>query len=346
MKTIVLDREFLELDIRPGPEFEAYRRLMAADVEARLAHADRLRPCGCPGCAGTAGEPVFVTFGLQYVECPACGTLFVSPRPDETAVADFFRSTRSAAFWRTHVLAATRETRREKVFRPRARWVIDAIDRYRPGARSAVIAGYHSELLVEELGRLDPEHPPLLVANPVADLECTAAPGGRVTVAAMPLEDLRRLDRTDLFLAFDLLDRCSDVGGLIATMRDRLQPGGLVLATATLASGFDVQTLWERAPVLLPPERLNLFSTEGLTRLVGRHGFEILEFSTPGVLDAEIVQRAMHADAGGAWPRPLRQLIERADADALSAFQEHLQRFRLSSFGRVVLRATGAPDRR
>jgi hypothetical protein len=345
MKTIVLNREFLEVDSRPGPELETYRRLLAQQVEPYLVRPGGLRACACPGCGAGSGAPAFSVFSLQYVECDQCGTLYVTPRPDDAAVAGFFRTSGAAAYWRDHVRAGTREIRREKVFRPRARWVLDVLDQYCPAASSVVLAGYHGDLLVEELRRLDPAHVPLRVTNPLADLECAQVAGPRVVVEAVPLEALRDGPPADVFLVFDLLDRCADVNLLFMAMRERLRSGGLVLATATLASGFDVQALWDRAPVLLPPERLNLFSTAGLTRLIERHGFEIVEFSTPGVLDAEIVQRAMRTAPEAGWPRPLRQLIAGADAEALTAFQEHLQRFRLSSFGRVVLRVPGMDGR-
>ena len=69
-----------------------------------------------------------------------------------------------------------------------------------------------------------------------------------------------------------------------------------------------------------------------------RHGFDALEFSTPGTFDVEIVQRAIHADPENDWPRFIRYLIENRDEDALNALQEYLQAYRLSSFARLVLR--------
>ena len=95
--------------------------------------------------------------------------------------------------------------------------------------------------------------------------------------------------------------------------------------------------LWEDAENIYPPERLNLFSVEGLTQLCQRHGFEILEFSTPGFFDVEIVRHAVAARPDGPWPRFVRYLAEMRDDEALQALQEYLQRFRLSSFGRIAL---------
>jgi hypothetical protein len=337
MKTIVLDREFLDVDIRPGAESVEYRRRVEDEIRRRFT-GSVLVGTPCPGCLSDASRDAFVKLGLSYRECSRCGTLFVSPRPTDAALTEFYRTSEALAFWRDRVLTPTREMRRTKVFAPRARWVLDTLDQYRRAARSIVLVGYHNDVLVEEIARQEPAHPPLIVTNPVADIEFAAAPGERVTVRPMPIGEVASVGSTDAMLAFDFIDRCVDVDAFFAAARRLLPPGGLLLGTATLASGFDVQALWDRAPVVVPPDRLNVFSIDGLSSLVERHGFETLEFSTPGVLDAEIVQRAIHQDPGGEWPRAVRQLLDRATPAALSAFQEHLQQFRLSSFGRFVLR--------
>ena len=111
---------------------------------------------------------------------------------------------------------------------------------------------------------------------------------------------------------------------------------GLLLATTTLISGFDLQVLWDRSNSIFPPDRLNLLSVEGLTKLLERHGLNLLEFSTPGMFDVEIVRRAILSDPDADWPRFIRYLVEKRDENAFDALQEYLQRFRLSSFARVV----------
>ena len=45
-------------------------------------------------------------------------------------------------------------------------------------------------------------------------------------------------------------------------------------------------------------------------------GWELLELSTPGMFDVEIVRRAVEANPSGEWPRVLRALV--LDADAVS----------------------------
>lgn len=337
MKAVVLDRDILELEIKPHAMLDEYRQLIAQEVKARLAAPTELTPCVCPGCQSDASSVAFEKLGLTYLQCDRCKTVYVSPRPSEEALIDFYRNSKSSRYWRERILPETRETRREKLFRPRAQWLLNVVDQYRPEARLGIIVGHHNDLLIEELARQEKHLFQTLVTNPVADIEFAGMDLPGVTIRPTPVNALASLGPVDVFLAFDILDRCADVDALFAAARATLAPGGLLLATTTLISGFDLQVLWDRSGSIYPPDRLNLHSVEGLTALFERHGFEALEFSTPGMFDVEIVQRAIRADPEGDWPRFIRYLIENRDEDALSALQEYLQKYRLSSFARIVL---------
>jgi hypothetical protein len=81
-----------------------------------------------------------------------------------------------------------------------------------------------------------------------------------------------------------------------------------------------------------------VFSATGLQALLARHGFEILEFSTPGAFDLKTVARAAEASPGLTLPRFVSTLLRHRGEDERLAFQHFLQSALLSSFGRVAAR--------
>jgi hypothetical protein len=111
-----------------------------------------------------------------------------------------------------------------------------------------------------------------------------------------------------------------------------------MLATTRAGGGFDAQVLWERSRQLLPMVHLNLLSVEGAERLLLDAGFDVLELSTPGRLDVQIVRAAALADPTLPLPRFLSYLIRHRGEEAHQAFQEFLQQHRLSSHMRWVAR--------
>ncbi|RJQ53517.1 MAG: hypothetical protein C4530_17915 [Desulfobacteraceae bacterium] len=340
MRTVVFDSDVIEHEVKPHAKLSRFREMLALEVEQKLALPQNLHPCRCPGCSGEDSRPVFEKSKMTYRHCSACNSLYVAPRPADDEIVGFYRNSTAWRFWREQVLPETRETRREKIYYPRARWLLDVCDEYRPGARRGVAVGYHSELLLSELYRLEPGLFPIAVTNPIADIEWAGVEITGVSVRTDSRFDFKPFKPVDVLLAFDFLDRCSDVARFFRNAHEAIEPGGLMIA-GTILTGFDVWVLWDRSDNIYPPDRLNVFSVEGLKSLAGTHGFEILELSTPGMFDTESVHRMVRAEPGLQWPRFARYLFENRENLAFSEFQEYLQKHRLSSFGRIVLRKAG-----
>jgi SAM-dependent methyltransferase len=251
------------------------------------------------------------------------------------ALDAFYRQSSADRFWRDEVFAQTREARLRKMYRPQADWAVDTIARYRPEARTAVDVGFRSELFLEcvfaEASTLDE----IVLAGRSNPATVSHHPRLSVRPGYMAV---RPRHCTDVVFALDVLPRAADTEGLLGSIHDALVPGGLALFTTVSASGFDVRALWERAPNLYPPDRINLLSVEGLTAAFARAGFELLEFSTPGAFDVHAVRRAINADPEGASDRFIHHFVRHSSSDTLHRFQDFLQEHRLSSFARLVIR--------
>ena len=89
---------------------------------------------------------------------------------------------------------------------------------------------------------------------------------------------------------------------------------------------------------MTPPDKLNLLSIEGFSRLFRAPDWSLIELSTPGMFDVENVRQAMLAAPEADWPRGVREIVLQRDEAARLEFQEYLQRHRLASFARLVVR--------
>ena len=78
---------------------------------------------------------------------------------------------------------------------------------------------------------------------------------------------------------------------------------------------------------------MNIFTIEGIISLFKNSGFEIIELSTPGMLDLNILENNMDNTE---LPKFLKDIIKNRDIFVKEAFQEFLQRGRLSSYLRIV----------
>ena len=334
MKTIVSVQEVLEYDIKPPAAVAHWRGLVEAEIAQRWADRTRWVRVDWPTCKQKDEIPAFERYGIAYVESPVCGSLYAPFRPTEEQLWTWYRESPSARFWREHLLPASEEARREKITRPRADWVLDGIAEYVPNARRLVDISTYGRGLLDMVVTESPALSHVVAAGMTADLEGVSTT--RVLVEPTRVEDLKRHGSADVVVAVDALDRAADMGALVRALEELLAPGGVVFATAAVASGFEIQTLWECSSTIMPPDRLNLPSVEGLQRIFSSPTWEILELSTPGMFDVEMVRRAIAAEPGAQWPRVVRSLVERTDADGRLALVELLQSRRLASFARVV----------
>lgn len=338
MKTIVSDQRLPEGEIKPSLQVSEFRHKLEVEFRRFLGSGVDLQPCGCPGCGSDAAVPAFQKSGLNYIECTVCASVYASPRPGTEDIEAFYRKSEAIAYWRDVLLPDTRSARLKKIIAPRAGWIMGTIDRYSPVLSRILDIGQHSSLLVTELLKSLSPDCTITVAGEYADLEIGYPDSPSVIVAPSAINQLRGHGPVDLVLAFDSIDRASDLESLLLSVHSVLNKRGLLLAGSTLISGFDLQTTWNNAEGISPPESLNLLTVQGVLALCKRHGFEVLEFSTPGIFDVEIVQRAVRANPDAQWPRFLRYLMTRCEPEVLEGFQEFLQKYRLSSFARLALR--------
>jgi len=334
MRNIVTFDEYSEKDLKPSKLIDDYVRLVEEDVATFFLERECLRYFPCPGCMEKSISSSFMKFGLNYVECARCHTLRVSPRPDDTALRRYYQESSARAFWRDKLSQVTKGKRQEKIVRPRYEWVVDSTFEYCPDARHILDINTNQEIVLDEISSAGLFNRKTIV-DPLIPVDKTLFP--KLDVILAPFSDVDLAEEVDVIGLFEVLDHTSDVEGLFQKVYGMLKKGDLCFLTSILCSGFDIQILWDKAQNLFPPDRLNVFSVEGLEALFLRHGFKCLEFSTPGVLDVEIVANAIEAGLSRDTPKFVKYIIESRDSSIKRDFQRFLEASLLSSYGRVLL---------
>ena len=336
MKNIVIFDEYNEIDLKPTDLLERYIRLTKDDVAHLLIEGRRLRERSCPGCQGKEVVSQFSKFGLQYKECKNCHSLYISPCPDDAALNRYYKEAKSRIFWRDELLKTTNQKRKEKIIKPRFQWILDSTQEYLPEALHFVDIntlqyGYTEEIAKTRLFKRKTLINPFLISS-------NGQSHSTINVIDTPWWEVSIKNSVDVISLFEVADRTADLDGIFEKINSFLKTNGLCFMTTILASGFDLQILWDRAENLYPPDRLNVLSIEGWQALFKRHNFECLELSTPGILDVEIVVKAYKENPSLKLPKFIQYLLENRNEDVKMAFQEFLQSSLLSSYGRILLR--------
>ena len=333
MKRVTVDEHLDEMEVHPPGLYQRLVDVCVASAKELLEQQDLFVETACPACASPDRELAFDKHGYIYWSCRVCATLFVSPRPSDSLVDWYLLHSPAAAFRGSDEYHEAIGGRVKELAAHRAEWVSELCERVRPDGRRPVVdvetrsLDYLAELQWRQVG-------PLITVKPLCSVpeSLTAPPRSLTTVD--DLADLRGAS-AKLIALFDVLERETSPSDLMLAVYEALGPGGLLVITARSGSGFDVQVLWEHATVF-PLEHINLLSVEGIRELLTGAGFEILEISTPGQLDVQMIERVLREQPEADAPRFLRYFLGHRDRYAKQRLQQFLQENRLSSHLRVV----------
>lgn len=329
MKRVVVTSKLHEADIRPPKLLSEFKRLSVEDAARFFGDAAGLVEVENPATGAGGSQVAFEKDGFTYRIAEECGSVFVSPRPTGESLADYYANSEASAYRVQHYARETAEARRRHLLRSHTNWMGQIFDETgNAAAKSYVDIGTYNPALFDEVKALG-LFENLYSLNPLPGIEEECAERG-VEIITEPIREAA------VVTAFQQLESQFSPLDLVRTAHDMLAPGGLFFLTTRTISGFDLSVLWDKAPYIFVPEHLNLLSIEGLTRLVARGGLELVELSTPGQLDVELVRHAVSADSSIELEPFIQYLLEERDELAHADFQEFLQKHRLSSHVRIA----------
>ncbi len=280
------ESELCPPDLLPEQE-RAYER----DVERLLlARHDEFVQVTCPACGSRSANAEFTKYGLNFMRCVNCRTIYVSPRPSETVLADYYQNAESYQFWAAEIFPASEAARREKLHIP---WY-DRIREYcathgvNTGTLVEIGAGFGTFCSVaQDTG----DFKRIIAVEPTPGLARHCRERG-LEVYEKRFEDIDGTSlQADVVVSFEVIEHLFSPRDFILTIRQILKPGGLLVLSCPNGEGFDIATLGP-ASLAVDAEHINLFNPKSLALLLEASGYKMLEASTPGRLDAEFVRDA------------------------------------------------------
>lgn len=327
-----------EEEIRPKDLIAGQKIAALTDVGRLLTRCSEFIEVDCPAC-GTANRVArYSKNGLRYVECEACQTLYVSPRPTSEVLAWFYRDSPNYAYWNAHIFPATEASRRQRIFVPRVDRLLNICTRHLKRTDSLLEVGagfgtFCAELMSRQVFQR------VVGVEPTPGLAASCRERG-IEVIEKPIEQvaLQPADLFDVVASFEVIEHLFSPLDFAQQMVRLLRPGGLLLLTCPNGQGFDVETL---GPVsdTVDHEHLNYFNASSLQKMLQRVGLEVLESFTPGLLDAELVRNKVLEGAFELSDQPfLKKVLIDDWAQQGQAFQSFLMAQGLSSNLWVVAR--------
>ena len=331
MERAIIHSNLKKGEIQPQLLLEKYLSMMQEDIR-KLLPSGSLQDVSCPVTGEKAVQKSFQKMGMKYQISQTLGNIYLSPHPSMNLLKQFYLKSEARKFWLTELWPQTKDVRDEKIILPQLEWAHGFASQY---CRNSKL--FMAEILPNHWGyyrkiRNVWAEAEYQLIDPLFDPEIA-----RGEVSTPDLNDNITSNTLDAVFLFEALDRSPDPLSVLKKVTTALKPGGLCFITCLLSSGFEVQVLGQESEVFVPPERMNLLSYEGMSVLIEKEGsFEVLEFSTPGVLDISNVTKQLEHVNNMDFFRYIFK--NRQDEELISSFQDFLQLNRLGTFGRLVLR--------
>lgn len=323
--TPLSEKELCPPDLLGGQE-AAYAR----DVAWLQQHRASFVEVPCPACGGVKQEVAFTKVSFAFRRCATCATLYMSPRPSEAIMAGYYANSENYRYWAEHIFPASEAVRREKVQRPWLERVVALCTRHgvEQGTLLEVGPGFGTfAQLATESALFDR----VVAVEPTPEMAAACRARGVEVVEGRIEEAQHQLNTVDVAVAFEVIEHLFEPAVFLRGMARCVKPGGLLVLSCPNGMGFDIATLGKGA-LAVDAEHVNLFNPESLCRLVTACGFDVLEVTTPGRLDAEFVREAVLAGEYGLAGQPLLQRVLVDEWERLGEpFQQFLAANGLSS---------------
>jgi len=326
-----------ENDIRPDNLAFKQKELYKIDQKNILKNKNQFIDIACPACDYNEKSFLFKRDGFNFVECNKCRTLFVNPRPSKASLFEHYNNSLSEKFWNDYIYPKSEKVRTQKIINPRIENLIKAISRYQINMNTLIDIGAGFGTFCQQIKRKIP-FKRVIAVEPDHVLAESCKKKGIETLESF-FEEIRIQNlKADVITCFEIIEHVFSPNEFLSTINHYMKPNSLLYFTTPNIKGFDMIVLQEKSDNITAPDHLNYFHPESISTLLKKIGLDVLEISTPGQLDTDIVRKKVENGILSLDNNPFFRYIFVENDKRLSSFQSWLRDNLLSSHMSVFAR--------
>jgi len=328
-----------EDEIRPEHLKERHAKIFSNDLRWLLQFKNQFVYVNCPACNSTSYVDMFQKQEINYVTCSNCETMYINPRPNAELLENYYLESENYKYWKKYIFLSSEDIRRDKIFRPRVERIENFCRKYKikKDVLLEVGPGFGTFCAEVQKRRLFKK---VIGVESKPDLAQKCRERG-IEIIEKPVEKVKLESETiNIIASFGVIEYLFSPRDFVSSCAALLSKGGLLVLACPNCKGFDIAVLGELSETVTH-EHLNYFNPSSLSNMISEYGLDVLEVSTPGKLDAELVRKSIISGKFNISERPFLKEILIDKWDRLgSFFQKFLENNGLSSHMWVVARKT------
>ena len=258
-KKIEEELQIKEEEIRPKKIFDEYLKLTSIDTVTFFKNVNK-EEVNCPAC-NKKGKFWANKQGFTYQECSDCLSIYVNPRPPLSAFNNYYRDSPSTKFWATTFYKETENSRREKLWKPKAQMIKDRILKYQKnnpvnfiidiGGGYGVFDQEISKIM--EIGTIVIE-PSVHLAEICRNKDLIVIEKFMENILPHDIPTARKC-----YVSFELFEHLHNPKAFLETVYNNMNSEDFFIFTTLSGMGIDIQLLGPNSNALSPPHHLNFF---------------------------------------------------------------------------------------
>lgn len=274
--------------------------------------------CNCTICNSEKVKNIFSRWDVNYYLCESCSSIFV-PAPDEV-VEGYSKLNEMKEFRNSDEYQDQATESRDIAWDDVVSWAEYRVYRYLGRNKGLEIIDYGNKYKG--------------FVNKIVDSGLVSKYELRETILDINTGD--KVKNADVLIYMNQLQHEMNPIKKLKEIGKDLKNEGILLMSTRLGSGFDILTLKGGINDIFPYEHITLPSKKGLEIILDNAGYELLEITTPGTRDMNVVLSNKERIEDSNFF--VKYLLDVADERTLQDFQQFLQKSCLSSFAQVVAR--------
>ena len=327
--------KFKEKDIRPFYLAKKADIYLKKDLNYLYSKKSSFVKANCPACNSKKKIFLFRKNKFSYYTCIKCGTYYLSPRPNNKTLNEFYKNSKLYEFWNNNIFPATEKVRSKKIFKPRVKKILEICKKYKVNRQKIIDigAGYGTFCSIMKKTYFFKE---VIALEPNIDgaKKCIEK---KISTLNLPIEKAKQINinKVSVFTLFEVIEHLYSPYNFLKKIKKFTNKKTLIIFTCPNGMGFDISFLGKKSGAI-DHEHLNYFNPKSIEFLAKRAGFKVMDVITPGVLDVDILRNRYRSNAFKTKNYFLTQVFE--DEKKIKNLQKFIIQNKLSSNMWVVLK--------
>jgi len=330
-----MNKELKENDIRPQEHEEGLEKAIKEDLKRLKSSKKEFIKVNCPACGKNNYNFVFNKYGFNFVKCQKCRTIYMNPRATKEILNNFYSNSLVYDYWNKYIFPSSEKTRKEKIVRPRVKRILEICKEFSIPTNCLLEVGAGFGTFCQEIKKID-KFKRIIAIDPSSSCakSCVAK---NLEIIEDSIENINSLPVSpNVVVSFEVMEHLFSPEDFLMNCKKLMPKNSIIVIACPNFEGFDISTLGIISESI-DHEHINLFNPDSIKCLFKRCGFEVIEFFTPGAIDADIVRNKIISNEYDVSGQPFLKTVLIDKWDKLgNKFQNFIKKNNLSSHMWIV----------